>query len=292
MGPIERSIQVVFKESKVRVIYILPREEFFEVPGYVKYADVLYDDSPLVAWSVSRTFTGTAKESVGVLIRFIAAHNIKANEQLINVGVLEKNNKLILDGNLPVKWCCSTIKCMEKIEEETNINDMKVNIDENGEKEEYIEGTEERDKLIKPNFNIKYMSEYGKVQEILDKHKRVVYNKHLGCAKGYYHTIETTGRPVVEKTRPINNPEARAGLDKDLDKLERTRVIEAGSGAYASNLVLVKKSDGTYRVCVDFRRLNAQTVRDQFPLPNIQVILENMSKGRIFTKLDLRSGFH
>ena len=56
-------------------------------------------------------------------------------------------------------------------------------------------------------------------------------------------------------------------------------------------MLLVKKSDGGLRMCVDYRALNKQTVRDRFPLPHIEDLLNRLAGARTFSKIDLKQGF-
>ena len=61
---------------------------------------------------------------------------------------------------------------------------------------------------------------------------------------------------------------------------------------YASRCVVVRKRDGTFRLSVDYRRLNAITVKDSYPLMRIDEILASLGKARYFASLDLIMGYH
>ena len=109
------------------------------------------------------------------------------------------------------------------------------------------------------------------------------------------HRIDTGEHPAFrEKYRPP--PLAwRAFLEQEIDRLLAIgHIVEADPGEcpYASRSVIVRKKDGSFRLCVDYRRLNAQTVKDAYPLPRIDEILASLANARCFAALDLLMGYH
>ena len=77
-----------------------------------------------------------------------------------------------------------------------------------------------------------------------------------------------------------------------MDDILRQGIIQVSRSSYSSPVLLVKKQDGTWRFCIDYKRLNKITRRDRFPRLVIEELLDELKGAWVFTKLDLQLGYH
>ena len=98
-------------------------------------------------------------------------------------------------------------------------------------------------------------------------------------------------KPVKHNPYPLS-PEKYEAMTSTITELLESNAIEPSFSPWSSPLLFVKKKDGGWRMCVDFRNVNAVTKHDAYPLPRINVLLQKLGKAKYFTKIDLASGFH
>ncbi|WVZ89723.1 hypothetical protein U9M48_036088 [Paspalum notatum var. saurae] len=81
-------------------------------------------------------------------------------------------------------------------------------------------------------------------------------------------------------------------LKKQLDELLEKGFIRDSVSPWGAPVLFVKKKDGTIRMCIDYRDLNAVTIKNKYPLPRIDDLLDRLKGAKHFSKIDLRSGYH
>jgi len=130
------------------------------------------------------------------------------------------------------------------------------------------------------------------VQEVLDKFPQVFKDTtqlppHRTCD----HTIQ-----LVPGAQPVNArayrlpPDQKDEVEKQLREMLQKGLIHLSSNPFASPVLLVRKKDGTWRFCIDYRKLNAVTVKNKHPMPVVEELMNELAGSCWFSKLDLRWG--
>lgn len=117
-------------------------------------------------------------------------------------------------------------------------------------------------------------------------------NNDLGFTNLQVHEIkiDNTARPI--KSNPYRTSfHEKQIIEKQVDEMLRNNIIRPSKSPWSSPVVLVKKKDDSLRFCVDYRKLNSITVRNNYPLPLIEDVLNSFEGSKYFSSLDLLSGY-
>jgi hypothetical protein len=107
------------------------------------------------------------------------------------------------------------------------------------------------------------------------------------------HSIPLVPENLPPNIRPYRHPFSQKNeIEKMVQELLNVGVIRPSTGPYSSPVVMVLKKEGSWRMCPNFCALNKLTIKEKFPIPVINDLLDELSGAQFFTKLDLHSGYH
>ena len=113
----------------------------------------------------------------------------------------------------------------------------------------------------------------------------------LGRTSLVRHKIDTGDAPPVKQAARRLPFHLRGEVKGMLERMENQGIIEPGNGPWAAPIVLAKKKDGSWRLCVDYRKMNSLTKKDAYPIPRIDDTLDALSGARWFSTIDLAIGY-
>nr|CAI5854469.1 unnamed protein product [Callosobruchus analis] len=113
----------------------------------------------------------------------------------------------------------------------------------------------------------------------------------LGCTHLVEHRIVTSSPPIKQRYYPLS-PALQQVVNKELDALLAKGIVEPSQSAWASPIVLVPKKDGSWRFCVNYKRLNSVSTTDAYPIPYVSAILDKLRDARFITSLDIKSAYY
>lgn len=107
------------------------------------------------------------------------------------------------------------------------------------------------------------------------------------------HRIHLKPQTEPMAVRPYRYPQLQKDeLEAQCTAMLAQGIIRPSTSPFSAPVLLVKKYDGSWRFCVDYRALNGVTVKDKFPIPIVEELLDELNGAKFFTKLDLKSGYH
>ena len=128
------------------------------------------------------------------------------------------------------------------------------------------------------------------LEELIDRYEHI-FTDVPGDSNLTEHQLAVTSEEPI-RSKPYAIPyNVRASIKKDIQAMLQMGVIRESKSLYASPVVVVRKKDGTNRVCVDYRNLNRLTVFDPAPGNTAEEIFQKMAKKKYFTRIDLGKGY-
>ena len=149
--------------------------------------------------------------------------------------------------------------------------------------------------ITSPKPNIKVFEHPKEMEKLLQKYEFFFRDLPHGRPpdRGVEHNIVLEeGTSPIQIPHYINPKKFIDDIEKDIQELLELGLIRPRSSPYASSIVLVKKKYGTLRMCIDFSDLNKKTIKNRYPIPRIDELMDELFGSKYFSKIDLRSGYH
>ena len=155
------------------------------------------------------------------------------------------------------------------------------------------ETVNEEPQVAPPDLSHLSASEADAIKDVLRRHRAAVSqnSEDIGRCDLVEHYIETGDHaPIATRQWPLPHSTIK-NVEEQCEKMRKMGVIEPCHSAWQSPTLLVRKKNQEFRFCVDYRKLNSISVKDKFPIPRIEIILQSLRGAKRFTTLDLKSGY-
>jgi hypothetical protein len=107
------------------------------------------------------------------------------------------------------------------------------------------------------------------------------------------HEIPLKPNRKPPNIRPYRVPyKQKDEVEKLIQTMLKDELIRPSNSPYSSPAIFIRKKDGSWRLCIDYRELNSQTIKNKFSIPMIEDLLDELHGAKIFSKLDLKSDYH
>lgn len=132
------------------------------------------------------------------------------------------------------------------------------------------------------------------IQQLVDRHTHLFKAPDtLPPSQAFDHSIPLLPGVKLVNVKPYRySPSQKDEIERQIQEMLNNGVIHPSQCPFASPVLLVKKKDGSWYFCVDYRQLNNTTVKNKYPLPVVDELLDELHGAAWFTKLDMRSGYH
>ena len=121
---------------------------------------------------------------------------------------------------------------------------------------------------------------------------RVLFPDNPTRSSGVQHTIKLLDETPIRQSPYRMSPKHKKAMEKEVAYLEEHGLAEPSNSPWASPCILVKKPDNSFRMCTDYRKVNMNTVKDSYPLPRIDDIIDSISNSPLLSKVDLLRGYY
>jgi len=135
---------------------------------------------------------------------------------------------------------------------------------------------------------------YPKIDSLIHKFSSLFQTPTtLPPSRNTNHAIHLLPNSEPVNVQPYRYPYfQKQEIENQVKSMLKRGIIQPGTSPFSSPVLLVKKRDGTWQFCVDYRALNAITIKDRFPIPTIDELLDKLRGSCYFSKLDLLQGYH
>ncbi|KAL3967235.1 hypothetical protein ACER0C_029268 [Sarotherodon galilaeus] len=143
------------------------------------------------------------------------------------------------------------------------------------------------DSPLTPDWKERIVQKLNTIPEVFAKH-----DLDFGRTDKVKHQIKLSDpTPFKQRPRPIH-PQDLDAVRKHLQELLDSGVIRESDSPFASPIVVARKKNGSVRLCIDYRKLNLQTIKDAYALPRLEDTFSALAGSKWFTVLDLKSGYY